>query len=128
MTVTESTKRARGELGYPAPGANTVLHLIGAPIRYQFASWFPVEEIDRIPNCATQFVVAEKDELVDNKANGIRAYERAKGPKNLVSILNIDHYGIYYVMDARNRARDLAIEWFDRYVKPAGKKQAASQE
>ncbi len=94
-----------GELGYPAPGANTVAHLIGAPIRYQFASWFPVEEIDRIPNCATQFVVAEKDELVDNKTNGIRAYERAKGRKNLVSIPGIDHYGIYYVMDARNRAR-----------------------
>ena len=127
-TLTESTKRSRGEIGYPAPGANTVAQLIGAPIRYQFASWYPVEEIERIPNVAMQFLIAEKEELVDNKANGIRAFERAKGPKNLVTIPNIDHYGIYYVMDARNRARDLAIEWFDRYLKAAGKKEASSQE
>lgn len=120
VTLTESTRRARGEHGYPVPRSNTVAHLIGAPIRYQFASWAPVEEIDRIPHCATQFIVAEKEELLDNKTNGIRAYERAKGPKNLVNIPGIDHYGIYYVMPARERARDLAIAWFDKYLKSAG--------
>jgi dienelactone hydrolase len=120
LTETETTQRARGEIGYPAPGANTVAHLIGAPIRFKFASWTPIEEIDRIPNCATQFIIAEKEELLDNKTNGIRAYELAKGPKNLVTIPNIDHYGIYYIMDARERARDLAIAWFDKYVKAAG--------
>jgi dienelactone hydrolase len=127
LTMAESTKRARGELGYPAPRANTVARLIGAPIRFQFASWSPVEEIERIPNCAMQFVVAEKDELVDNKANGVRAYERAKGPKNLVVIPGIDHYGIYYVESARDRARDLAISWFDRYVKKASGEATSSR-
>jgi dienelactone hydrolase len=119
LTLHESTQRARGELGYPAPGANTVAHLIGAPIRLKFAFWTPVEEVDRIPNCATQFIIAGKEELVDNKTNGIRAYERARGPKNLVTIPDIDHYGIYYVVPARERSRDLAISWFDKYVKAA---------
>ncbi|HEY3837477.1 MAG TPA: acetylxylan esterase [Bryobacteraceae bacterium] len=117
MTLSESTKRARGELGYPPPGANTVAHLIGAPIRFKFASWSPVEEIERIPKCATQFVIAGKEELVDNKTNGIAAYEHARGPKNLVTIPDIDHYGIYYILPARERSRDLAIAWFDKYVK-----------
>jgi dienelactone hydrolase len=118
-TWSESTRRARGELGYPAPGANTVARLIGAPIRYHFASWTPVEEVHRLKNTAVQIVLAEKEELIDNKTNGQAAYERATGPKNLVTLPAIDHYGIYYVLEARNRARDLAVQWFDRHVKNA---------
>src|SRR5262245_36420364 len=34
-TEKEAVQRAHGELGYPAPRANTVQRLIGAPIRYQ---------------------------------------------------------------------------------------------
>jgi uncharacterized protein len=116
-TEKEAGERARGELGYPPPRANTVQRLIGAPIRFQFAAWFPVEYVDRAPNVAMQFVVAEKEELMDNKDNGLLAYQRAKGPKNLETIPEITHYGVYMVPSARLRARDLAIAWFDRYLK-----------
>jgi dienelactone hydrolase len=116
-TEKEATERARGDLGYPAPRANTVQKLIGAPIRYQFAAWRPVEEVDRAPKVAMQFVVAEKEELMDNKENGILAFQRAKGPKNLVTIPEIAHYGVYMQPAARQQARDLAIAWFDRYLK-----------
>lgn len=116
-TEKEATLRARGELGYPPPRANTVQRLIGAPIRFQFAAWFPVDYVDRAPNVAMQFVVAEKEELMDNKDNGIMAYQRAKGPKNLVTIPEITHYGVYMVPAAREKARDLAIAWFERYLK-----------
>jgi hypothetical protein len=122
-TQKEATDRAHGELGYPPPRANAVQRLIGAPIRMQFAAWFPVEYIDHLPNVAMQFVVAEKEELMDNKDNGILAYQRAKGPKNLVTIPEIAHYGVYMVPSVRQQARDLAIAWFDRYLKtsPAAK-------
>ena len=116
-TEREEMQRARGEIGYPAPRANAVQRLIGAPIRMQFAAWFPVEYIDRVPNAAMQFVVAEKEELMDNKNNGILAYQRAKGPKNLVTLPEITHYGVYAAPAARQKARDLAIAWFDRYLK-----------
>jgi hypothetical protein len=116
-TEKEATQRARGELGYPPPRANTVQRLIGAPVRYQFAAWYPVEYIDHAPNVAMQFIVADKEELMDNKTNGILAYQRAKGPKNLVTIPEITHYGVYMVPTARQKARDLAIAWFDRYLK-----------
>ena len=93
--------------------------LIGAPIRFQFTSWTPVEEVARIPNVAIQIVLAEKEELVDNKSNGVRAYELAAGPRNLVTIPKIMHYGVYRDADARFQCRDLAIAWFDQYVKAA---------
>lgn len=118
-TEKESTQRARGELGYPPPRANTVQRLIGAPVRYQFAAWYPVEFVDRAPNVAMQFVVADKEELMDNKANGVLAYQRVKGPKNLVTIPEITHYGVYMVPAARQKARELAIAWFDQHLKGA---------
>jgi hypothetical protein len=62
-----------------------------------------------------QFVIAEKEELFDNKDHGIAAYQRARGPKNLVTIPGITHYGIY--VEARQKAHLLAQEWFDRNLK-----------
>ena len=114
-TYLEATRRARGEIGYPPPGATTIGKLKGAPILARFIGYTPIEDIERAPNCAMQFVVAGKEELVNNRENGIKAYERARGPKNLVTIPNITHYGIY--TEARERAQKLAIEWFDQHLK-----------
>ena len=61
------------------------------------------------------FLIAEKEELFDNKEHGIKAYERAQGPKNLVTVPKITHYGIY--SEARKEAQRLALEWFDKHLK-----------
>lgn len=113
-TYDEATKRARGETGYPAPRAKVIGNLQGAPIRARFMDYTPVEDIARAPHCAMQFVLAEKEELFDNRNHGIKAYERAKGPKNLVIIPKIMHYGIYY--EARLQAQKLALEWFGKHL------------
>ncbi len=111
----ESTKRARGELGYPSPMAVEVGKLRGAPIRSRFADYAPVEDIARANKCAVQIVIAEKEELFDNRNHGIKAYERHQGVKRLVNVPKIMHYGIYY--EARKQAQDLAVEWFDKTLK-----------
>jgi dienelactone hydrolase len=114
-THEEATKMARGEMQYPEPGAKVLGNLKGAPIRARFANYAPVEELARAPHCAMQFVIAEKEELFDNKDHGIKAYQRAPGPKNLVTVPGIKHYGIYY--EARKEAQRLALEWFDKHLK-----------
>ena len=45
----------------------------------------------------------------------VKAFERAKGPKKLVTIPELTHYGIY--KEGRNQAQRLAIEWFDVHLK-----------
>jgi uncharacterized protein len=62
-------------------------------------------------------VLAEKEELFDNKDHGLKAYERATGPKKLVTIPKIKHYGIY--LEARKQAQQLALDWFDVHLKGA---------
>ncbi len=127
LTYAQSTKRAEDDPPYPAPGAEKLLGLEGVPILQQFASWFPADDIDRIPNVAIQFVLAGDDGLVDNKANGLRAYALAKGPKNLVVIPGLHHFGIYNSLPARDQARALALTWFDRYLKAPGAQASVSR-
>jgi dienelactone hydrolase len=114
-TYDEATKMARGEMGYPQPGAKVLGNLKGAPIRARFMNYMPVEELSRAPRCAMQFVIAGKEELFDNKDHALKAYERVQGPKNLVTIPNITHYGIYY--EARKEAQRLALEWYEKHLK-----------
>jgi dienelactone hydrolase len=115
-TYDEATRRARGELGYPEPRARVVGNLIGAPIRDKLLHYAPVEEAARVKDCAALFVVAEKEELFDNKDHAKLAYDRMPGAKKkYVSVPNITHYGIY--REQRQQAIKMAIEWFDQYLK-----------
>jgi dienelactone hydrolase len=115
QTLEEATKRARGDIGYPEPGARVIGNLRGAPIRERLRDYAPVDEMDRAAHCAMLFILAEKEELLNNKDNGIKAYERARDPKKLVTIPGISHYGIY--KEARGQVQKLALEWYDAHLK-----------
>jgi hypothetical protein len=115
LTWNEATRRAHGE-AYPAPRAVTVGRLVGAPIRDKFLQFAPVEDAPNVKEPAVLFIVAEKEELFDNKDHAKLAYDRMAGTKKkYVSVPNITHYGIYF--EARNQAIRMAIEWFDQYLK-----------
>ena len=60
-------------------------------------------------------LLALKEELFDNKDHGIKANNRAKGPKKLEVIKDITHYGVYTT--AREQAHKLSEAWFDQYLK-----------
>ena len=121
-TFSEATQRARGEIGYPPPKAKVQGTLIGAPIRERLMNYAPVEDADKAPGCAMLFILAESEEYGGNPA-AIKAHERAKGPKKLVTIPNITHYGVY--REAREQCQKLAVEWFDTHLKGAGQPEAA---
>jgi len=115
LAYEEATKRARGELGYPAPRARVVGNLQGAPIRDKLLLYAPVEDAAKLKNCAALFIVAEKEELFDNNDHAKAGYDRMTGAKKYVVIPGITHYGVYTT--ERERAIKLAIEWFDEHLK-----------
>jgi uncharacterized protein len=110
----QAAKMARGEAGYPEPGAQVVGSLIGAPIGDKLLRWTPGDEAPNV-NAAALFIVAENEELFDNKPNAILASQRVKGPTRLVVLPGIKHYGVYG--EKREEAVNLAIQWFDQYLK-----------
>ena len=89
---------------------------MGAPIRDHLLQYAPVEDAPKVKDCAVLFIVAEKEELFDNKDHARLAYDRMPGTKKkYVVVPNITHYGIYTT--ERAQAMKLAIEWFDQYLK-----------
>jgi dienelactone hydrolase len=114
LTYGQGTARARGKIGYPKAGAKFG-SLSGAPVLEKLAGYAPIEDIARCKGCAKLFIIAEKEELFDNKEHAILAHERATGAKKLVTIKGISHYGIY--KEARGQAQKEAIAWFDQHLK-----------
>jgi uncharacterized protein len=114
LAYDEATRRTRGEIGYPPPRARIVGNLQGGPIREKMLLYAPVEEVGNVERCAMLFIIAEKEELFDNRDHAIKAHERARGPKRLVTIPEITHYGIYTT--ARATTTRLAVEWFDEHL------------
>jgi uncharacterized protein len=115
LAYDDATKRARGEIGYPPPRARVIGNLQGGPIRDKLLLYAPVEDAGKLKNCAALFIVAEKEELFDNKDHAKLAYDRASGPKKYVVLPGITHYGVY--TSQRDQAVKLAIEWFDQHLK-----------
>ncbi len=115
QTYREATQRARGEIGYPEPGARVIGNLKGAPIREKLMRYAPVEDVEEASQCAMLFIIAENEELFDNEEHAIKAHARAKGPKRLITIPGITHYGIYFAKKAE--AEQMSLEWFDEHLK-----------
>jgi len=113
-TFSQATARTRGKLGYPKPGERFGT-LTGAPVIEKLATYAPIEDVGRCKDCAKLFIIAENEELFDNKDHAILAYNRADGVKKLVTVKGIKHYGIYN--EARNQSQKEAIAWFDEHLK-----------
>lgn len=113
-TFGQGTARAQGKIGYPKP-LEKFGSLVGAPVIEKFIGYAPLEDIGRCKSCAKLFIIAEKEELFDNKEHAILAHERATGVKKLVTIKGITHYGIYG--EARGQAQKEASAWFDEHLK-----------
>jgi hypothetical protein len=113
-TFDQGSARARGEIGYPKP-SEKFGSLTGAPVIEKLVGYAPIEDIGRCKNCAKLFIIAEKEELFDNKDHAVLAYQRATGVKKLVTVEGIKHYGIY--REKRNEAQQLAIDWFGEHLK-----------
>lgn len=113
-THQQATARTRGKLSYPKPGEKVIGNLSGAPILEKLAGYAPIEDVHRT-RAAMLFLLAEKEELMNNSKHGILAHKRATGPKKLVIVPRITHYGIY--REARGRAQKEAIAWFNEHLK-----------
>jgi uncharacterized protein len=113
-TFSQGSERTHGKIGYPKPGAK-FNNMTGQPVWEKLMQYAPIEDIGRCQNCAKLFLIAENEELFDNKDHAILAHERATGVKKLVIVKGIKHYGIYY--EAREQAQKEAIAWFDEHLK-----------
>ena len=114
MTYGHGTDRTRGRIGYPKPGTKFG-SLNGFPILEKVMRYAPIEDIGRCEKVAKLFIIAENEELFDNKQHAILAHDRAKGVKKLVTLKGIKHYGVY--REKRGEAQKHALDWFNEHLR-----------
>ena len=110
----QGTARSRGEIGYPKPGEK-FNNMTGQPVWEKLMQYAPIEDIGRCEHVAKLFIIAENEELFDNKDHAILAHDRATGIKKLVTIKGIKHYGAYN--EKRAEAQQLALDWFNEHLR-----------
>jgi len=111
-----ATRRAKGELPYPAPQPRVPGKLHGHPMLEHMLDYAPVEQAGLVrTHQAVLIIVAENEELFDNGNHGQRVHERLLGPKSYVVIPGITHYDVY--SKAFDQAIKPALEWYDQHLK-----------
>lgn len=110
----QGTGRTRGKIGYPEPFAE-FSGMTGQPVWKNLMRYAPIEDIGRCENCDKLFIIAENEELFDNKEHAVAAHERATGIKKLVTLKGIKHHGIY--QEKRREAQQLAIDWYSTHLR-----------
>jgi dienelactone hydrolase len=112
----ETIKRARGELDPVPQGVDKYPGLRGTPYVSRMAGYRPVEFASQI-KVPVLIMDAANEELFDIKLNGGLLYQRVKDrvPAMYKLFPGMKHYDVYTA--GLKEARDLAIEWFTKYLK-----------
>ncbi len=79
------------------------------------AEYNPMTYIPAIGNCPVLFIVAEKDELINNQRSGHTAYEMLTGPKDYIEVPGITHFEMY-IGEPFERSLNAAAPWFVKYL------------
>lgn len=79
------------------------------------AEYNPMNYIPNIGTRAVLFIVAEKDELINNQRSPHTAYEMLTGPKGYIEIPGITHFEMY-IGEAFELSSNAAADWFVKYL------------
>ena len=109
-----ATQRARGEIDPVPQNVNKIGRLNGTPFLSRIAKYHPVEFANHL-KIPILIIVAEKEELMDNKLHGERVYNIVKGivPAKY-EVFSGTHFEIYG--KGRKQAIKMAIKWFDKHL------------
>jgi len=109
-----AVQRARGDIDPVPQGVNKIGQLRGTPYLSRISKYRPVEFSGTL-KVPILIIVAEKEELMDNKLHGQRVYNLVKD--NIPAKHEVFH-GSHFEIYGRGRKQsiDMAIEWFNRHL------------
>ena len=109
-----ATQRARGEIDPVPQDINKIGRLNGTPVLSRIAKYRPVEFANLL-KAPILIIVAEKEELMDNKLHGERVYNLVKGnvPAKY-EVFSGTHFEIYG--KGRMQSIKMAIGWYDKHL------------
>jgi dienelactone hydrolase len=112
-----ASRIAAGQEQYPEDRSRAIGSQVGSPVGNKVVRWAPLEQAGRVTAPAL-FFLAQNEDQFPNKDNGQAACDRVKGPRKMLIAPNTNHNDVYGLQ--REAAITVAIDWFDKYLKPAG--------
>ncbi len=79
-------------------------------------NYAPVDDVEKAPNCAMLFILAEKEEYFDNKDHGIEGIRASQGAEEARH--DPRNHALWHLrLKPGRRPSKLAIAWFDEHLK-----------
>jgi len=111
----DAIKRSRDRQGAEFETGFSARRMVDVETNQAVAEYRPFQYVAQIGTRPVQFIVAEKDELINNLTNSRAAFETLTGPKNYIEVPNVTHFEMY-IDAAFEQSSNAAADWFLKYL------------
>jgi dienelactone hydrolase len=111
----DAVRRARTGQGAEYETGYSFRRMVDVETQQAVAEYNPITYVPNVGARPALFIVAEKDELINNQSSAHTAYEMLPGPKDYVEVKGITHFEMY-VGEAFERSSNAAAAWYLKYL------------
>ena len=122
----DAIKRARAGQGGEFETGFSTRRMVDVETNQMVAEYRPFQYLKAVGDRPVLLIPAEKDELINNRANAYAALEVLTGPKKLIEVPGITHFEMY-INEAFEISSNAAANWFREHLGLEAKKEAARQ-
>jgi dienelactone hydrolase len=119
----DAIKRARTGQGAEFETGFSTRRMVDVETNQMVAEYRPFSYLKAVGGRPVLLIPAEKDELINNKANAYAAMEVLSGPKKLIEVPGITHFEMY-INEAFEISSNAAANWFREHLGLESKTQA----
>jgi dienelactone hydrolase len=120
----DAVKRARTGQGGEYETGFSFRRMVDLETQQSVAEYRPFHHLKAIGERPVLFIVAEKEQLMNNRDHAYAAMEVLTGPKKLISVPGITHFEMY-INEAFEISSNAAANWFREYLGLAPKGETA---
>jgi dienelactone hydrolase len=111
----DAIKRARAGQGGEFETGFSTRRMVDVETNQMVAEYRPFQYLKAVGDRPVLLIPAEKDELINNRANAYAAMEVLTGPKKLIEVPGITHFEMY-INDAFEISSNAAASWFREHL------------
>src|SRR5215510_11705669 len=119
----DAIKRARTGQGSEFETGFSARRMVDVETNQMVGEYRPFSYLKAVGDRPVLLIPAEKDELINNKANAYAAMEVLSGPKKLIEVPGITHFEMY-INEAFEISSNAAANWFREHLGLESKTQA----
>jgi dienelactone hydrolase len=111
----DAIRRARTGQGGEYETGYSFRRMVDVETQQAVAEYNPMNYVQYVGARPVLFVVAEKDELINNQNSAHTAYEILPGPKDYIEVKGATHFEMY-VGEAFERSSGAAADWYRKHL------------